>query len=245
MKLAPLLLLIFLAWNPLHAQQILIYTHNGEGYIHDNIEASTAALLKIGESNGYQMQVSDDPDFFTPANLSSLDLIIFNNTNNEAFYTETQRAAFRDFIEKGGAFVGVHISTGSERDWPWFRQMQGGKFRSHPAYQPFDIKVIDHKHPSTSFLEEKWEWEDECYYFDHLNPAINILLAADLNTIEDPDKETYPGKVFGQYSPLAWNHIFGKSRVFYTALGHKSEHYSDDTFIRHLTGGIKWALDDE
>ncbi|PRY85134.1 ThuA domain-containing protein [Mongoliibacter ruber] len=242
MKSALFLLAIIVLWTPIQAQNILIYTHNGEGYVHDNVEASTQALLGIGESNFYTMQVSDDPDFFKPENLSKLDLVIFNNTNNEAFYTDAQRKAFKEFIEKGGSFVGVHISTGSEREWPWFWEMQGGKFRSHPAYQAFDIKVINPQHPATAFLPDIWKWEDECYYFDHLNPAITILLAADLRTIEDPQKDTYPGSIFGNYTPLSWYHHFGKARVFYTALGHKSEHYSDATFLKHLTEGIKWTL---
>lgn len=224
---------------------MLIYTHNGEGYVHDNIKASTDALLKIGKENNLQMSVSEDPEFFTESKLENLDLIIFNNTNNEAFYSDAQREAFRSFIENGGAFVGIHISTGSERDWPWFWKMQGGKFRSHPEFQSFDIHVIDDSYPSTAFLDKIWKWEDECYYFDHLNPAINILLAADLRTIEDDKKEDYPGTVFGDFTPLAWYHHFGKARVFYTALGHDIKHYQNPEFLKHLEEGIKWTLKNE
>jgi len=31
-------------------------------------------------------------------------------------------------------------------------------------------------------------------------------------------------------------------RVFYTALGHTSESYSDPYFLEHMRGGIHWAL---
>ncbi|TVP45844.1 MAG: ThuA domain-containing protein [Mongoliibacter sp.] len=245
MKLFFYFLIVIFGSAAAQAQNILVYTHNGEGYVHDNIEASNKALAAFGRDNGYEIQFSDEPAVFTEDNLNGISLIIFNNTNNEAFYTSDQRAAFKSYIEKGGAFTGIHISTGSERDWPWFWEMQGGKFRSHPEFQEFEIKVIDSTHPSTSFMEDVWNWEDECYYFDHLNPAINILLAADLRTIDDPEKSNYPGSVFGNYHPLAWYHHFGNSRVFYTALGHSAAHYQDEFFLKHLFAGVKWALGDE
>jgi type 1 glutamine amidotransferase len=42
--------------------------------------------------------------------------------------------------------------------------------------------------------------------------------------------------------PLAWCSEVGGARVFYTALGHKIEHYSDPAFRQHLLGGIRWVL---
>ena len=42
--------------------------------------------------------------------------------------------------------------------------------------------------------------------------------------------------------PLAWYHEFEGARSFYTALGHKKEYYSDPNFVKHLTGGILWAM---
>jgi type 1 glutamine amidotransferase len=30
--------------------------------------------------------------------------------------------------------------------------------------------------------------------------------------------------------------------VFYTALGHRDELWSDTTFQRHVLGGLRWAL---
>ncbi len=223
----------------------MVYTHNGEGYVHDNIDASVAALKKMATSNDWQLKATADPDFFTKKNLENLDLIIFNNTNNEAFYTESQRNAFQEFIESGKAFVGIHISTGSEREWPWFWKMQGGKFKSHPEFQQFTVEVINSNHPATSFMEARFDWKDECYYFNQLNPSIDILLAADLTTIEDPNKSAYPGDIFGDYTPIAWTNTFEGSRIFYTALGHSIAHYTDPLFLEHLEKGIKWTLNEE
>lgn len=223
---------------------ILVYTKNGEGYVHDNIKASVNALKKIGRLNDFSVETSNDPAVINEENLKKYQCIILSNTNNETFDTDKQKLAFVRYIHAGGSVVGIHSSCGSERDWEWFWAMLGGKFESHPPYQSFDIKVINHNHPSTSFLGEIWHWEDECYYLKHLNPDIKILLAADLRTIEDEDKDIYPGEVFGDYFPLAWYHEFQGARIFYTALGHSIKHYSDPDFINHIEGGIKWAIGD-
>lgn len=229
------------------AQQtsVLIYTKNGEGYVHDNIEASVTALQKICSKHNIETEVSDDPSVFTDENLRRFHVIIFSNTNNEGFDTDEQRKAFVRYIRAGGGFMGIHSACASERQWPWFWANMGGFFVRHPKLQEFDIKIVDADHASTSFLPDTWAWEDECYLMNHLNPDINILLAVDLRTIEDDQIDEYPGDTFGNYFPLAWYHEFEGGRQFYTALGHKIEHYDDPNFVRHLEGGLMWILSDQ
>jgi uncharacterized protein len=223
-------------------KKVLIYTHNGKGYVHENIAASVEALKKLSAKNGLEVESTDDPAVFTSDNLKKFSCIIFSNTNNEAFDTESQKQAFVEYIHNGGGFMGIHSASGSERTWPWFSSMLGGKFVRHPALQKFTIKVIDKEHPSTKFLGDTWQWEDECYYLDQLNPDIHVLLAVDLSTVVDEKKGEYPGTVFGNYFPLAWCHEFEGGRQFYTALGHKAEYYQDEKFLRHLEEGMKWVL---
>ncbi|KPK87330.1 MAG: hypothetical protein AMS27_02775 [Bacteroides sp. SM23_62_1] len=224
-------------------KKILIYTRNGEGYVHDNIEASVIALESICSELSIETVVSDDPVIFNDEYLVQFDGIIFSNTNNEAFLADDQRRSFQEFIHSGKGFIGIHSATGSEREWPWFWSLLGGKFLRHPPFQPFNIKVIDSNHQSTDFLPEIWEWEDECYYVHYINPGIRVLLAADLTTVDDDEREDYPGTIYGDLFPLAWCHHYEGGRVWYTALGHTREHYSDSLFREHLKGGIQWILE--
>ena len=221
----------------------LIYTKNGNGYVHDNIDASIEALQEICADLGLATDVISDSDLFTDGNLKLYQVLIFSNSNNETFDTDAQKLAFQRYIQAGGGFVGIHSASGSERQWPWFWKMLGGKFRRHPPLQPFNIQVIDPNHPATEMLGSMWEWEDECYYLDHLNPDNHILLAANLSTIQDEQKSEYPGVVFGTYFPLSWCHHYGGGHEFYTALGHKSEYYSNPVFRNHLSGGIRWVME--
>jgi len=241
------LLLVFpdLANNLSGGKKILIYTKNGEGYVHENIAASVKALQEICALENIETDVSEDPAVFSSENLLKYDAIIFSNSNNEGFDTDVQRESFKKFIRSGKGFAAIHSANASERQWPWYASLVGGKFVCHPPYQKFDVVVIDTNHPSTSVLPERWTIEDECYYSNQLNPDIHILLAADLTTVEDKDKAQYPGETFGNYFPLCWCHEFEGSREWYTALGHNPEFYKDETFRKHLRGGILWILGNE
>lgn len=230
------------AVNQADEKRILIYTRNGEGYVHENIAASVAALEKLCAGEGFLTDVSDEPSVFTPENLKRYDAIIFSNSNNEGFDTWEQRAAFQEFIRSGGGFAAIHSANASERDWPWYWALVGGKFLRHPPYQEFDVLVTDSTHPSTTHLPARWTIQDECYYSYQLNPDIHVLLSVDLNTIEDEQKDEYPGETFGQLFPLSWCHRYEGGRQWYTALGHDPGFYEDPLFVEHLRGGLLWIM---
>jgi type 1 glutamine amidotransferase len=234
---------VIFVFQPASAKKkILIYTKNGKGYVHKNIPASVRAIQEICAQENILTDVSDDPSVFTAENLRKYDALFFANSNNEGFDTEEQKKAFQDYCRSGKGFAALHSASATERQWPWYRALVGGKFYTHPPHQQFDVVVVDKKHPSTKHLPERWSVTDECYYSFHLNPDIHILLAADMNTVEDDKKAQYPGEVFGDRFPLCWCHRFEGGRQWYSALGHDSEFYSDELFRDHLRGGILWIL---
>jgi type 1 glutamine amidotransferase len=225
--------------------RVLVYTKNqvGKGlYVHDNVKACAEAIQRLGAENGFAVDVSDNPGDFTRENLKKYKVLVFDNTNNEIFDNEEQKKALQDYIHAGGGFVGIHSVTGSMRNWPWFWSLVGGKFVRHPKLQPFTVKVKDPKDISTAHLPPSFEWTDEFYFVDNIPEGRHVLLAGDLVTLNDPAKEKYPGKKFGDEFPLSWRHEFEGGRAWYTALGHKIEHYSDPKLTKHILGGILWAM---
>lgn len=226
--------------------RVLVYTRNytpdGKGYVHENIWASVEAIRKMGREAGFRVEAADQPVVFTAERLKQYRAIVFSNSNNEAFENDGQREALRSYVRGGGGVVGIHSATGSERKWPWFWAMMGGKFLRHPKMQPFTVRVRDAGHPSTRGLPAAFEWTDECYYHDNLAPDIRAVLVTDPSKLDDPKKSEYPGDRFGDALPLAWWHDFEGGRVFYTALGHKPEHYQDARLTAHIVGGIEWAM---
>ncbi len=228
-------------------KKVLVYTRNfvtnGKGYVHDSIQSGVDAIRKMGAENGFAVDSTDDPKVFTLANLKQYSAIVFANSNNEAFENDEQRNAFTAYLNGGGGLVGIHCATGSERRWPYFWQLMGGKFKRHPKMQSFTVRVKDANHPSTAGLPATFVWTDECYFHDNLNPDMKVLLVVDPKKLDDPKQAEDPSVArFGDSMPLAWSNVMDGARTFYTALGHKREHYSDPILCNHILGGILWAM---
>jgi type 1 glutamine amidotransferase len=224
---------------------VLLYTKNqiGKGlFVHDNIPASIAAIKKLGTENHFMVEPSDDPGQFTTNNLQRFKVIIFDNSNNEIFDNDEQKAALQNFVRSGGGIVGIHSACGSERHWPWFWSMMGGKFLRHAKLQKFTVKVKDADNPSTAHLPPTFQWTDEFYFLTNMPNDLHILLAGDLSSLNDPGKEKSQNPKYGDETPLCWCHQFDGGREWYTALGHQKEHYADPLFTTHLLGGILWAM---
>jgi uncharacterized protein len=229
--------------------KVLVYTRNhvtnGKGYVHDNIATSVEAIRALGAEHGFGVDATDDPQVFTPEKLKQYKVIVFSSSNNEAFENDSQRDAFRGFLRRGGGLVGIHSATGSERAWPYFWSVMGGKFIRHPKLQKFTVKVHDTKHPITAGLPATFKWEDECYLFSNMNPDVKVLLSADPSELEDPKKDSEPGQMRDGRYPLAWYHTIDGARVFYTGLGHKKEHYTEPLLRGQIANGILWVMRQE
>ena len=223
----------------LKGTRILVYTRNGEGFVHKSIPAGVDAMKKLSEENGFHIDISEDPGLFTDQNLGQYHAIVFLNTNNDVFDTDEQRVSFVRYIQAGGGFVGIHIVTGTERNWTWFKQMVGAKFDRHPPSQKFIVKGFDRSHPSVAHLPDEWEVEDEPYYVKEFNPGVRVLMINDLSTIED--KKGKP-EVFGNNYPSAWCNTFDGGRQWYTSLGHHDYIYKEPIFLQHVLGGLKWVV---
>ena len=238
----------FLAVKSLAADlpQVLVYTHNGlttdgkKGYVHDNIADCVQAIKDIGKQDGFAVTVSDSPSVFTNGSLKRFRAIIFANSNNSAFDNEAEKNAFQEYIRGGGGFVGIHSATGSERNWPWFWKLIGGSFAWHAPLQKFTVQIKDKQHPSTSFFAgPTWEWEDEFYTMKEQPSDLRVLLVGDIKPLKGVGDRA---KGLPDPVPLAWCHEFEGARSFYTSLGHKKEYYHDPTYVKHLAGGIRWAM---
>ncbi len=223
--------------------KVLVYTKNGKGYVHDNIESSVKCIQKLGQEKGFTVVASDDPSVFTEDNLKQYTFLLFANTNNDVFDSNEQRLAFRKYIEAGGGFVGLHSALGTERNWAWFKMMLGGSFAWHPKFQSLTLKVIDATHASAKGLPASWTKEDECYFLKEMYPGINVILAHDLTSLRKDDEEkvkTASGS-FNRYYPAAWYQHYDGGTVWITTLGHDKKDYEDPTYLNHIFQGMQFV----
>jgi type 1 glutamine amidotransferase len=229
--------------SKLKNKHVLLFTKNGKGYIHENIPASIAAIQKLGKDLSFIVDTTTNSALFTDDNLKKYDAVIFSNTNNDVFDTESQKVAFMRYIQAGGSFMGIHSASGTERNWKWFKLLLGATFLRHPPFQAFTVHVLNPKHPAAKNLPDTWNTNDEFYLFKEFNPSVNVLLFSDLSNIKESDERTAKPDIFGNRYPSAWCHEFDGGRAWYTALGHDKKDYSNPTYLAHILEGLKWVMD--
>jgi type 1 glutamine amidotransferase len=222
---------------------VLVYTKNGKGYVHDNIASAVACIQKMGNEQGFKVDTSSNPTVFTNQNLKQYTILIFTSTNNDVFNTDEQRVAFRNYIEAGGGFVGIHSVTGTERNWTWFKQMVGCTFLTHPPLQKFDVKVIASDSPLVQGIPKTWQREDELYFNKEWYPGVTVVMADDLTTLNAAaaDVKTKGEGTFSNLYPAVWYQHFDGGNIWITALGHLKESYSDPIFTTLILNGIKFV----
>ena len=203
-----------------------------QGYRHASIEVGVSNIKKLVKENHFQVRATENADTLI-SYLKTSNVVIFINTTGTIF-TKSQKKLFKSFINRGGGFVGVHAATDTEYDWPWYGKMIGAYFESHPHQQEAIINIVDSKHPSTNFLNKSWKKFDEWYNFKDINPNIKVLMTL--------DESSYEGGKNGDIHPISWVHDYEGGHIFYTGLGHTKASYFDTTFLKHLLGGINYAL---
>jgi hypothetical protein len=211
---------------------VLVFSKTA-GFRHDSIPAGIAAIEELGAEHDFTVEATEDATRFTDEGLAGYRVVVFLNTTGDVL-DAAQQAAFERLIQQGGGFVGVHAASDTEYDWPWYGELVGTYFDSHPAIQPAILHVADKTHLSTSALPADWSRVDEWYNFRQPpGPEVTVLLHL--------DEETYTGGNMGQDHPLSWYHTYDGGRSWYTGMGHTIESYSEPLFRAHLAGGILWA----
>lgn len=214
---------------------VLIFTKTSGFVHHQAISAGVKMIPNIGEKNKFNVYHTNNSKDINEENLKKFKSIIFLNTTLNVL-DETEQKAFKNFIRRGGGFIGIHSAADTEYDWPWYGKLVGGYFKSHPSVQKAQIKTINKNHISTLHLDDTWEIEEEWYNFKEINPNIIVLL--------NLDETSYKGGENGHNHPITWYHNYDGGKSFYTGLGHKPETYSDERFIQLLTGGILYTIQD-
>jgi type 1 glutamine amidotransferase len=215
------------------ADRILVFSKTA-AFRHDSIEEGIAAIRSLGTANGFEVDATEDSGQFTAANLSRYKAVVFLSTTGDVLNAE-QQTAFMNYIHGGGGFVGIHAAADTEHGWPWYGDLVGAFFASHPAPAQARIRVEERDHPSTRSLPDPWTRFDEWYDFQRnpRNQGVTVLLTL--------DETTYSGGQMGNDHPIAWYHDFEGGRAWYTAGGHTEAAFSEPAFLEHLLGGIRYA----
>lgn len=229
-------LLIFFSCKSRRSEKprVLVFTKT-VGYQHSSISAGVQAIRNLGDSNGFYTDTSSSADFFNEDTLKKYAAVIFLNTTGDLL-KGNQEIALERYIQAGGGYMGIHAASDAEYDWGWYGRLVGAYFESHPEIQSAKLSVKDKDHPSTRHLPGEWTRTDEWYNFKKIGKDLTILITL--------DEKSYQGGTNGPDHPLAWYHEYDGGRAFYTELGHTEESYRDPLYLKHILGGILYAIGD-
>jgi type 1 glutamine amidotransferase len=161
-------------------------------------------------------------------------------TIGETPWSPPQRAAILDGVRAGTlALVSIHSATDSCYGWDEYGALVGARFDGHPWTQTFIADVLDATHAACTHLGRVWRWHDEVYQFRDLRPDAHVLLRVRAGELDLGAPGARPPS-FGY--PLAWCFGEGAGRVFSTSLGHFPGAWESPDYLRHLVGGLEWAL---
>src|SRR3954451_24513307 len=221
---------------------LLIFSKTN-GYRDDpSIQASNAALVAVAKKRGWPAYVTENAAVMNPEQLKRFKVTVWNNTSGDT-HTDAQRAAFKTWLENGGAFVGIHGAGGDPKyDWAWYPDtLIGAQFTEHSSRQLGTVHVEDTNSPIMKGVPQDWvrTVPDEWYSFRE-NPR-----AGGAHILATAVESTYnPGRTsMGADHPMVWTHCVGKGRVFYSAIGHPAASYTDEPLhLMMLENALAWAL---
>jgi type 1 glutamine amidotransferase len=146
----------------------------------------------------------------------------------------------RAYLDSGGPLVALRTASHAfsvrgeppvgAQQWPSFdRDVLGGNYHDHAkgntkvwiAPGAADDPILAGVGPSP------WISNGTLYYTSPVDPRAKILLMASAQ---------------GKTEPAAWTRMYGKSRVFYTSLGHADD-FTTPQFRRLVLNAIFWAMD--
>jgi type 1 glutamine amidotransferase len=188
---------------------------------------------------GFEVEVSDTLDVFKDeGKLRGLHLIVPIWTMGEISREQANPvyAAVRDGgVGIAGCHGGMCDSFRKSTEWQF---MTGGQWVAHPGNDGvrYLVKIVDRGHEITRGLGD-FEVCSEQYYM-HVDPAVKVLATTRFPTTGADGPHVTNGEV---EMPQVWTKMYGKGRVFYSALGHQANVFEVMEAKEMMRRGFLWA----
>lgn len=228
-------------------------TRNGNSQ-HESTGHALATIERIGYESGlYDTYIRTDSNIISyhplmttgqPASggpsLANVDAIFFMG-HREVPLDEQQRKDLLHFVhDDGKGFVAAHTGTTAFMSWPEFNELIGAQFDQHP-YGVTTANVIneDPNFPATRHFPPGFPFTEEFYQPKNFSrEKSRVLLRLDMSNLP-PNAGVH---ITNGDWPLAWAKMYGKGRVFYSAMGHASATWDNPDVYHMYFEAIKWAL---
>lgn len=256
---------------PLHAapKHRLLFFTKSSGFEHSVISwgkgrpsHAEKVFNELAAKHQWDFEFSKDGSKFSPEYLKGFDAVIFYTTGDlTTAGTDKQppmspagKQALFDYVGNGGGFIGLHSASdtfhtanearkGPDRyanhgkDADPYVCFLGGEFIIHGAQQVALNKVVDPAFPGFATAGDSFAFLEEWYSLKDFRPDIHALTVIDAPKMKGPmyDRPPYP---------TSWARTEDKGRVFYTAMGHREDIWTNPVYQEILVGAIQWATGD-
>lgn len=231
---------------------ILVFSKTMGWRHNEGIAGADKYFVELSRERGYGIFTTVNSAVFNAEDLARFEVVVFNNVTGDALSPQ-QELAFQDWLESGGAWIGIHGSGDhTHADWPWYAEgLIGPTFIGHPQTPHFNevrIETLAKDHPIMAGIPDVWSHNDEWYFFDSrpqdygLLPLAGILEEDFAPEGDDVAKlETWAMGDRAIDHPVVWVGCPEAGRSFYTALGHSDLSYDDPVNRQMLSNAFDWV----
>ena len=195
-------------------------------------ERSTAIVKAMLEVHGFSVRVENSTTAFLDPAIAKLNLIVPMITMSTIAKEEV--AHLCDVVRGGVGLGGMHgLMCDAFRNETEYQFMTGGQWVAHPGnIIDYRINISKPDDPAMEGISD-FDYRSEQYYM-HVDPANEVLATTTFVADHAP-------WVKGVVMPVVWKKVYGKGRVFYSALGHTADEFAVPEMKTIMERGLLWA----
>ena len=195
-------------------------------------ERSAAVVREILEAHDFNVRVETSTTAYADPAIHNLNLIVPMITMSEIGKEEVENlcAAVKSGVGMGGFHGTMCDSFRKETEYQF---MTGGQWVSHPGnIIDYRVNITKPNDPLVKGIGD-FDYHSEQYYM-HVDPAVEVLATT---TFDGTHCEWIKGVVM----PVVWKKVYGKARIFYSALGHTADEFASPQMRTIVERGLLWA----
>jgi len=192
-----------------------------------------AGLKRMLEAAGIEVHWTEDVTQLA-SQINRYKTVIFASSNRDTLWNEAAansndaaRTSLRNYMRRGGGFVGLHNAFGAEYNWSYYEGLLGNaNFYNHGPNRDGTVQIVA-QDPSTEGVSLSFPFKDEWYNLAPFPTNVKFLAKVDTSTLSQVGAPPHPGHA--DFHPVAWCQYYDGGRAWLSTLGHAAEHFTENS----------------
>jgi len=222
---------------PFHV--LAFYTSNGEPDHVAFAEQAVPFFVELAKKRKFAFEATTRWEDLNADKLRGVQLVLWINDFPKK---AEQRAAFEEYMQHGGGWLGFHVSGYNDEStaWPWFVDFLGGGVFYGNSWPPLPATLVvdDRTHPVTRNLVDRFTSPANEWYIwkpsPRANKSVKVLVTLDPRNYPVGLKDT----ITGGDLPVMWTNT--RYRMIYVNMGHGDKIFDSSEQNKLFEGAILW-----